>query len=51
LAGKAATIVPGFTVTAKGAPFDVSDHESYDDPYETDAAVLLAAATAREVSA
>ncbi|MCX4425905.1 hypothetical protein [Streptomyces mirabilis] len=51
LAGKAATVVPGFTVTAKAAPFDVSDHESYDDPYETDAAVLLAAAIAREVPA
>ncbi|MEH0638756.1 hypothetical protein QBA35_36830 [Streptomyces bottropensis] len=32
LAGKATTIVPGFTVTAKAAPFDVSDHESYDNP-------------------
>ncbi|MEV6183372.1 hypothetical protein AB0M07_41160, partial [Streptomyces sp. NPDC052015] len=32
LEGKAATVVPGFTVTAKAAPFDVSDHESYDDP-------------------
>lgn len=51
LAGKAATVIPGFTVTAKAAPFDVSDHESYDDPYVTDAAVLLAAAIAREVSA
>ncbi|WP_121414430.1 hypothetical protein [Streptomyces sp. NBC_00271] len=50
LAGKAATVVPGFTVTAKAAPFDVSDHERYDDPYATDAAVLLAAAIAREVS-
>ncbi|MFE4825240.1 hypothetical protein ACFRFU_54980 [Streptomyces sp. NPDC056704] len=51
LAGKAATVVPGFTVTAKAAPFDVSDHESYSDPYKTDAAALLAAAIAREVSA
>lgn len=51
LAGKAATVLPGFTVTAKAAPFDVSEHESYDDPYATDAAVLLAAAIAREVSA
>ncbi|MCX4766732.1 hypothetical protein OG562_38330 [Streptomyces sp. NBC_01275] len=51
LAGRAATAIPGFTVVAKGAPFDVSDHESYDDPYERDAAVLLAAAIAREVSA
>lgn len=51
LAGKAATVIPGFTVTAKAAPFDVSDHDSYDDPYATDATVLLAAALAREVSA
>lgn len=51
LAGKAATVMPGLTVTAKAAPFDVSDHESYDNPYETDATVLLAAAIAREVSA
>ncbi|MDX3128401.1 hypothetical protein PV367_00945 [Streptomyces europaeiscabiei] len=42
LAGKAATVVPGFTAVAKNAPFDVSDHESYDDPYKTDATVLLA---------
>jgi hypothetical protein len=44
LEGKAATVLPGFTVTAKGAPFDVSDHENYDDPYEADAVALLAAA-------
>lgn len=46
LEGRAATIIPGFTVTAKGAPFDVSDHENYSDPYEADVAVLLAAAVA-----
>jgi hypothetical protein len=51
LEGKAATVLPGFTVTAKDAHFDVSDHESYADPYETDATVLLAAAITREVSA
>ncbi|OAH14318.1 hypothetical protein [Streptomyces jeddahensis] len=44
VAGKAATVIPGFTVTAKSAPFEVSDHESYSDPYETDAVELLAAA-------
>ncbi|MCF3143676.1 hypothetical protein [Streptomyces platensis] len=44
LEGKAATVIPGFTVTAKDAPFDVSDHAAYNDPYETDVAVLLAAA-------
>ncbi|MFJ3310812.1 hypothetical protein ACIPSA_49355 [Streptomyces sp. NPDC086549] len=38
LTSKAATGIPGFTVVAKGALFDVSDHESYDDPYATDPA-------------
>lgn len=51
LAGKAATVVPGFTLVATAAPFDVSDHESYVDPYATDAAVLLAAAIARKMPA
>jgi hypothetical protein len=46
LAGKAATVIPGFTVTTKDAPFDVSDHESYADPYEADVAALLADAVA-----
>ncbi|MFJ8376979.1 hypothetical protein ACIQ9I_36185 [Streptomyces sp. NPDC094461] len=46
LEGRAATVIPGFTVTAKGALFDVSDHESYTEPYETDIAALLAAAIA-----
>ncbi|MFC9916216.1 hypothetical protein [Streptomyces sp. NPDC127197] len=46
LEGRAATVIPGYTVTAKGAPFHVSDHESYSDPYETDATELLAAAIA-----
>lgn len=46
LEGKAATVIPGFTVTAKDASFDVSDHESYADPYEADVAALLADAVA-----
>ncbi|AVH61730.1 MULTISPECIES: hypothetical protein [Streptomyces] len=46
LAGRAATVIPGFTVTAKNAPFHVSDHASYRDPYETDVAALLADAIA-----
>lgn len=46
LAGRAATVVPGFTVTAKDALFDVSDHESYTDPYVTDVTALLADALA-----
>ncbi|WP_331762380.1 hypothetical protein OG612_45265 (plasmid) [Streptomyces sp. NBC_01527] len=40
--------VPGFTVRAVGAPFDVSDHRSYRDPYESDAAALLEAVVTRE---
>ena len=47
LAGKAATVIPGFTVTAKGAPFNVSDHATYNDPHETDTAALLADAVQR----
>ncbi|WP_438490744.1 hypothetical protein [Streptomyces sp. S186] len=42
LEGRAATVIPGFTVTAKDALFDVSDHESYADPHGTDIAALLA---------
>lgn len=47
LAGKAATVIPGCTVTAKGAPFNVSDHATYNDPHETDTAALLADAVQR----
>ncbi|MFF3967930.1 hypothetical protein ACFYZI_41045 [Streptomyces griseorubiginosus] len=46
LAGRAATVLPGFTVTAKDAPFHVSDHAIYTDPYDTDIAALLADAIA-----
>ncbi|MFD4866876.1 hypothetical protein [Streptomyces sp. NPDC058412] len=42
-----AQAAPGTQVlTASAVPFDVSDHESYSDPYESDAAALLAAAFA-----
>ncbi|MFD9606645.1 hypothetical protein [Streptomyces sp. NPDC059970] len=44
LEGRATTVVPGFTVTARPAPFDVSDHQLFTDPYEADAVALLAAA-------
>ncbi|MEU3408937.1 hypothetical protein ABZ766_34015 [Streptomyces sp. NPDC006670] len=47
LEGQAATVVPGFVVTAKRAPFDFSDRENYSDPYRTDVTSLLAAAIAR----
>ncbi|WP_234327944.1 hypothetical protein [Streptomyces sp. NRRL F-2664] len=46
LEGQAATIVPGFMVTAKCVPFDFGDRENYSDPYRTDVTALLAAAMA-----
>jgi hypothetical protein len=46
LADRAVTVIPGFTVTAKDALFDVSDHESYTDPYVADVTTLLADALA-----
>ncbi|WP_420082701.1 hypothetical protein ACN6AT_35895 (plasmid) [Streptomyces sp. JL4002] len=46
LEGQAATVVPGFVVTAKCAPFDYGDRENYSDPYRTDVTALLAAAVA-----
>ncbi|MEE1943277.1 hypothetical protein V1L54_28385 [Streptomyces sp. TRM 70361] len=48
LGGTAGTTVPGFTLRAAAAPFNVSDHAAYRDPYEADAVVLLAAAIDRE---
>ncbi|MCZ4125760.1 hypothetical protein [Streptomyces sp. H39-S7] len=44
LEGRETTVVPGFRVNARPAPFDVSDHELFTDPYEADALTLLAAA-------
>ncbi|WP_326681046.1 hypothetical protein [Streptomyces sp. NBC_01237] len=44
LEGRAATAIPGFTITAHGAPFDFHGHERYADPYEADVVALLAAA-------
>ncbi|MEE1931205.1 hypothetical protein V1J52_24005 [Streptomyces sp. TRM 70351] len=46
LAGRAATVIPGFTVSVKDALFDVSDRDSYTDPYVTDVTALLADAVA-----
>ncbi|MDQ0408771.1 hypothetical protein ABVB69_38390 [Streptomyces sp. NPDC000349] len=43
LEGRAATVMPGYTVIAKDTGFHVSDHASYSDPYEDDACELLAA--------
>lgn len=44
LQGRAATITPRFTVTAASTPFNFDDSENYNDPYGTDASVLLATA-------
>ncbi|MCX4673636.1 hypothetical protein OG453_44580 [Streptomyces sp. NBC_01381] len=44
LEGRAAPGESRFTARAVGAPFDVSSHESYSDPYANDAAELLAVA-------
>jgi hypothetical protein len=44
LDGRETAVVPGFNVTARPAPFDVSDHKLFTDPYEADAVALLAAA-------
>ncbi|WJV51799.1 hypothetical protein [Streptomyces flavofungini] len=42
LEGRAALVIPGFTVTAKDAVFHVSDHDSYTDPHGADVTALLA---------
>lgn len=44
---RAATRLPGFTVTAKEEPFDVSDHESYTNLHDADITTLLANAVVR----
>ncbi|MFF7975880.1 hypothetical protein [Streptomyces sp. NPDC007905] len=43
LKGRAATVMPGYTVTAKDTVFHVSDHASYSDPHKADACELLTA--------
>ncbi|MEU9983762.1 hypothetical protein [Streptomyces sp. NPDC050856] len=44
LDGRETTIVHGYRVLARPALFDVSDHQLFADPYETDAVALLDAA-------
>nr|WP_168723230.1 hypothetical protein [Streptomyces sp. SAT1]ANO42825.1 hypothetical protein A8713_036910 [Streptomyces sp. SAT1] len=44
LDGRETTLVPGHRVTARYAPFDVSDHHRFADPHETDAVTLFKAA-------
>ncbi|WP_264926923.1 hypothetical protein [Streptomyces sp. A012304] len=46
LEGRAALVIPGFTVTAKDAVFHVSDHDTYADPHGADVTALLADALA-----
>lgn len=46
LEGRAALVIPGFTVMAKDAVFRVSDHDSYADPHGADVTALIAAAIA-----
>lgn len=41
LEGRETTLVPGHCVSARLGPFDVSDHDLFADPYETDAVALL----------
>ncbi|MGC9479062.1 hypothetical protein ACP4I1_33615 [Streptomyces sp. WG4] len=43
LDGRETTLVPGHRVSARFAPFDVSDHHLFADPYDADAVALLAA--------
>ncbi|MGK5545672.1 hypothetical protein ACSNOH_13210 [Streptomyces sp. URMC 127] len=46
LDGRETTLVPGHRVSVRYAPFDVSDHQLFTDPYEADAVGLLDAAVA-----
>ncbi|MFJ4633903.1 hypothetical protein [Streptomyces sp. NPDC088847] len=43
LEGRATTVMPGYTVTAKDTTVHVSDHASYTDPHEHDPCEILAA--------
>ncbi|MFF8911698.1 hypothetical protein [Streptomyces olivaceoviridis] len=46
LEGRETTLAPGHRVSVRYAPFDVSDHQLFVDPYEADAVALLDAAVA-----
>ncbi|MCZ9351329.1 hypothetical protein NGM36_16280 [Streptomyces mutabilis] len=43
LDGRGTTLVPGHRVSVRFAPFGVSDHHLFADPYDVDAVALLAA--------
>jgi hypothetical protein len=47
LDGRETTLVPGFRVSARYAPFVALEHQRFADPYEADAVALLAATVAR----
>ncbi|MFE5842024.1 hypothetical protein ACFQ7N_10295 [Streptomyces niveus] len=44
LDGQEVTLVPGYRVSVRYAPLDVSDHELFVDPYEADVTAALAVA-------
>ncbi|MFJ4972716.1 hypothetical protein [Streptomyces sp. NPDC088755] len=46
LDGRETILVPGFRVTTRFGPFDVSSHQLFTDPYETDVVALLNAVVA-----
>ncbi|MBZ6142473.1 hypothetical protein [Streptomyces olivaceus] len=46
LDGRETTLVPGYRVSVRFGPFDVSDHQLFADPYEADVLALLNAALA-----
>ncbi|MGX1025428.1 hypothetical protein RKD37_000134 [Streptomyces ambofaciens] len=46
LNGRETSLVPGYRVSVRFGPFDVSDHQLFADPYEADTVALLEAAVA-----
>ncbi|MFF2721276.1 hypothetical protein [Streptomyces sp. NPDC058011] len=46
LDGRETTIAPGYRITMRFGPLNVSDHELFTDPHETDIVALLNAAVA-----
>ncbi|WP_234444207.1 hypothetical protein [Streptomyces sp. NRRL S-1868] len=51
LDGLETTLVPGHRVSVRYAPFDVSDHQLFADPYEADIVALLAEESGVHVAA
>ncbi|MEW9513864.1 hypothetical protein [Streptomyces bacillaris] len=46
LDGRETTLAPGYRITMRFGPLNVSDHQLFTDPYETDVVALLNAAVA-----